>query len=744
MKTMLPILTLAILLLERPAGADQAGRTHAESGLHARPAVHIRVGRAGADIIGGDHRALQAAVDYVGSLGGGVVEIAPGEYLMGDSLHLRSRVTVRGAGGNTVLKKTREHRSPLAADGDFGEAAITLASPAGFEIGGGVYVASKTQRNFHGVCATILNARDNLFTLSRSMNADILAGDGGFAATVFPVVSGYELQDARVENLTVDGNRAENPTKVDGCRTAGIYLYRGDACEIRNCVVRDYNGDGISFQQSNDVVVADCVAERCAGFGLHPGSGSQRPTVRDCRAIANGEDGFFFCWRVRGGVAEGNRLENNGGHGMSIGHKDSDNVVRGNTIVGNRQGGVYWRPETEPMAAHRVAFEGNTVRDNDGWGLFVDGATAGTVIRGNVIEDSGAGRQTTGIRIGRDAGEVVLEGNTIKAASQVVDERPAQPDAPAESRADGAADASRRATAPSFADIAYGVESPRQRFDLWKAESAVPAPLVLLIHGGGWRRGDKAGYKPDEIRPFLDAGISVAVLNYRYIDQCMEQRVEPPVKGCLLDAARALQTLRARAAEWNIDPARIGASGGSAGACTALWLALHDDLADPAAGDPVARQSTRLACAAVSGAQTSLDPRELREWMPNAEYGGHAFGFTAPGRDRPGEFALLLANRERLLPLIREYSPIEHATSDDPPVFLDYPKQTTPPVPGTPQPDPTHSAIYGIKLADRLRDRGVEAVVTWPGQADATYGSTTAFLVKKLAARLPAPGRERR
>lgn len=414
---------LAGLLLPRPAVADQAGRTHAESPLHARPGIRVRVGQADADIVGADHRALQAAVDYVGGLGGGIVEIGPGTYQMRDSLHLRSRVTVRGAGEKTVLRKAREHRSPLVADGDFGEAAIRVLNPAGFEIGGGVYVASKSQRNFHGVCATILNARDDLFTLSRPMNADILAGDGGFAATVFPVVSGHALQDAHVEHLTVDGNRAENPTKVDGCRTAGIYLYRGDACEIRNCVVRDYNGDGISFQQSNDVVVADCVAERCAGFGLHPGSGSQRPTVRDCRATANGEDGFFFCWRVRGGLAEGNRLENNGGPGMSIGHKDSDNVVRGNTIVGNRQGGVYWRPEPEPMAAHRVTFEGNTVRDNDGWGLFVDGATAGTVIRGNVIEDTGGGRQKTGIRIGRDAGEVVMEGNTIKAANGVVDER---------------------------------------------------------------------------------------------------------------------------------------------------------------------------------------------------------------------------------------------------------------------------------------------------------------------------------
>lgn len=426
MTTLLQRVLLVSLLVQGSVLADQAGRKHPENELHAQPAVRITVGLRNADIIGCDNRALQAAVDYVGNLGGGVVEIAPGEYLMRDSLHLRSRVTVRGMGERTVLKKDREHRSPLAADGDFGEAAITVQNPEGFGLGRGVYVASKKQQNFHGVCATVLNARSNYFTLTRTMNADILMSDGGFAATVFPVISGYNLEDARVEHLTVDGNRSENPTRVDGCRAAGIFLYRGDHCVVTGCFVRDYNGDGISFQQSNDVTVDGCVVERCAGVGLHPGSGSQRPTVKNCRAIANGGDGFFFCWRVSGGVAEGNWLEGNDGHGMSIGHKDTDNFVRNNTIIGNKRGGVYWRAESEPMAAHRVTFENNTVRDNDGWGMFIDGATQDTVIRGNLIEDTGIGRQKTGIRVGKQAGELVIENNRVKAAQPSLDERGGQ------------------------------------------------------------------------------------------------------------------------------------------------------------------------------------------------------------------------------------------------------------------------------------------------------------------------------
>jgi acetyl esterase/lipase len=287
---------------------------------------------------------------------------------------------------------------------------------------------------------------------------------------------------------------------------------------------------------------------------------------------------------------------------------------------------------------------------------------------------------------------------------------------------------------PTVADYAYGTDSERQKFDLWLTKSDKPTPLVLLIHGGGWMGGDKTGYGTSDIQPYLDAGISVASLNYRFIPQAMEQGVEPPVKACVHDAARALQTLRSKAKEWNLDPTRVGATGGSAGACTSVWLALHDDLADPKSDDPISRQSSRLTCAAVVGAQTSLDPKELREWMPNAIYGGHAFGFSQQGRDRASEFEMLVAERERVLPWIREYSPIELVTKDDPPIYLDYPNQKTTPVIGEAGPDPTHSAIYGIKLEEKMKGASVEVVLSYPGHEDKNYGSVTEFLITKLKA----------
>lgn len=287
---------------------------------------------------------------------------------------------------------------------------------------------------------------------------------------------------------------------------------------------------------------------------------------------------------------------------------------------------------------------------------------------------------------------------------------------------------------PTVADYAYGTDSPRQTLDFWQAKSDGPTPVVLLIHGGGWMGGDKSGYGKNMIQPFLEEGISVAAINYRFILQAMEQKVEPPVKACLHDAARALQTIRSKAKEWNVDPERVGATGGSAGACTSLWLALHDDLAQNDAEDPIARQSTRLTCAAVLGAQTSLDAKELREWIPNAIYAGHAFGFAQKGRPRAEEFELLLAKRDSVLPWIKEYSPIELVSKDDPPVFLDYPNQKTPPVLGQAEPDPTHSAIYGIKLKERMDATGVECVLSYPGHADEQYGTVTGFLISKLRA----------
>jgi acetyl esterase/lipase len=277
--------------------------------------------------------------------------------------------------------------------------------------------------------------------------------------------------------------------------------------------------------------------------------------------------------------------------------------------------------------------------------------------------------------------------------------------------------------APTAANLAYGAHE-RQVLDFWKAKSDKPTPLVLYIHGGGWRNGDKAGLGGAAIQQYLDHGISVAAINYRYVQQGAQLKIEPPVKAPLEDAARALQTIRSKADEWNLDKRRVGATGGSAGGCSSLWLAFHKDLADPKSTDPVARESTRLFCAAVNGAQTSLDPRDLREWMPNYTYGGHAFGFA--------NFQAFYDGRDKVLTWIKEYSPIELVTRDAPPIFMEYPSQKVPPVVGEKQIDPTHSAVLGMKLADKLQSVGVEAILVYPGHPHAQYKNSAQYLIDRL------------
>lgn len=283
---------------------------------------------------------------------------------------------------------------------------------------------------------------------------------------------------------------------------------------------------------------------------------------------------------------------------------------------------------------------------------------------------------------------------------------------------------------PTLADIHYGPHE-RQVLDFHQAKSDRPTPVVLNIHGGGWVRGDKKSI--GELCKCLDAGVSVISINYRYSWQAQLAGVKPPVEWPLHDAARALQFLRSKAAEWKIDKQRIGATGGSAGACTSLWLALHNDLADPKNSDPIARESTRLWCAAVNVAQTSLDPQQLKEWTPNSRYGGHAFGFMDPNdlKTRDTRFAEFLAARAQLLPWIKEYSPYELVSADDPPIGLFY---SAPPALGQEQKDPTHSANYGVKFQEQLRRVGVPCELVYPGAPNVKHARAVDYLIDKLKA----------
>ena len=182
------------------------------SAMSERPAV-TRGLRAAADIIGADNPGrLQAAVDYVAGLGGGVVEVGEGEYLMRDSLHLRSGVSVRGRKGKTVLRKADAAVSSLALDGDFGEQQVTLKDPAGFNPSAGIAIWDDHAGGFHTTVARITGRRGNTVAIDAPLMADCMVGaarQGGHRLPWSVSGSGHPGCTSRI--WCIEGNKAANP-----------------------------------------------------------------------------------------------------------------------------------------------------------------------------------------------------------------------------------------------------------------------------------------------------------------------------------------------------------------------------------------------------------------------------------------------------------------------------------------------------------------------------------------------------
>jgi acetyl esterase/lipase len=308
---------------------------------------------------------------------------------------------------------------------------------------------------------------------------------------------------------------------------------------------------------------------------------------------------------------------------------------------------------------------------------------------------------------------------------------------------------------PTEANVHYGPDA-MQVLDFWKAPSDKPTPVVFCIHGGGWMGGTKAWldmtYPVDRFRA---AGISVVSIEYRHIKPLLRgidkvsaitpERVahnDPPVLAPLSDAARALQFVRSRAAEWNIDKARIGLAGGSAGGCSSLWLAFHKDMADPKSADLIARESTRPWCVALMEPQTTLDPKKMEEWSPNSTYGADAFGFAelppAPNqqgtnlKDQRVQFEQFLAVRSIILPWIKLYSPYSLMTADAPPIYLSYSKDA--PAYGKDRVDPTHSANFGGILMEKAKPLGLEVEFNYLGAPNIAHKTVGDYLLWKLKA----------
>lgn len=250
----------------------------------------------------------------------------------------------------------------------------------------------------------------------------------------------------------------------------------------------------------------------------------------------------------------------------------------------------------------------------------------------------------------------------------------------------------KKTVAPTEAGLRYGPYE-RNVLNFWQAKSDKPTPLIFHIHGGGWIRGDMdAAEDPAE---WLDHGFSVVSIRYRFTGN---DQLPAPV----YDAARALQWVRFHARELNIDPAFIICTGTSAGATSSLWLALHDDLADPKNPDPVARESTKPFAAIALRPQTTLDSKWILDHIgPEAikhKMLSQSFGALSSEE--------MIAHPERYAAAVHEFSVIEHLDAKDAPLFIQVDADAS--VPAKTTSHGIHHPLFGSTLKARADAAGLE------------------------------------
>ncbi len=389
----------------------------------------LTVGEKAGDLTGSGDRVIQAALDYVARLGGGTVQVLPGTYTFRNAVVLPSRVRLVGSGADCVITRLPSARTPLTADSDWYDQEVMLKDAAGFQVGDGVvFEAINPHDGGPTVIKRTLVARNgNRFKLNDGLRENLWISGSPTCATLFPLLTSEHTEDVLIENITLDGHR-DQCENFNGNYGGCIFLQDCNRYTMRGVTTRNYNGDGISFQICHDVVVENCHSHDNTDLGVHPGSGSQRPILRGNRMERNSQ-GIFWCWGVKYGLAENNIIDGNRLYGVSIGHNDTDNVMRNNQIRNSGKVGLLFRDENRGIDfwANRNVFENNVIEnsgDDDGVAIEVTGQTKDIRLVGNSLTETRGPARRTGIRIGEKAGKIVMADNTITGmATAVSDQR---------------------------------------------------------------------------------------------------------------------------------------------------------------------------------------------------------------------------------------------------------------------------------------------------------------------------------
>ncbi|MBT6723034.1 MAG: right-handed parallel beta-helix repeat-containing protein [Planctomycetaceae bacterium] len=389
----------------------------------------ITVGNQGADINGKDDRAIQAAVDYIRRIGTGTVKLTAGVFQLRNAIYLPSNLRMIGSGDDTVITKDASHSANIVDDSDWYDQEITLKAGHGFRVGDGVFITAKNTNNGDAVHVkrTLVANKGNRFKLNDGLRKNIWLTGNPKATSVFPLLTSEYSADVLIENLVLDGNRANN-VNMNGNYGGCIFLQDCKRYTMRGVTTRNYNGDGISFQICHDVIVENCKSHGNADLGVHPGSGSQRPLIRKNHLFDN-SIGIFWCWGVRYGLAENNFIKSNKDYGISIGHCDTDNTMRDNDVIDSGKVGILFRNDTRgrDFWANRNLITKNRISNSGGGSgvaIKLDGQTKDTKVIGNIITDDRGQAERIGIEVNADVGNVQLIDNKIEGVkTRVIDNR---------------------------------------------------------------------------------------------------------------------------------------------------------------------------------------------------------------------------------------------------------------------------------------------------------------------------------
>lgn len=351
----------------------------------------IVVGGKNADVAGFNNQAIQFAIDAVTKTGG-TVKLNPGIYKTVAPVRLKSNVKLVGSGKETILKRGVGVQTKYIIDADYGELKLTVENSDGFEVGMKIQVTDDINSSCWNVStAYITDISDNVIYIDKGLIRDYRSDKNGLISNASSVIEAIEIENASVSNLVCDGNRSEN-FFADGCNGAGVLILRSKNVMVDNVKVKDFNGEGISWQITENVTVKNCDISGSGNTGLHPGTGSPFSLIKNNNVHHNHRDGLFICWRVYNSKVIGNQFHHNGRFGICTGHKDTDVLFQENHIYENQADGVNLRGERESNAPHNNSFIKNSIENNGmnggGFGFSINSPAKNLLLKENVFGNS--------------------------------------------------------------------------------------------------------------------------------------------------------------------------------------------------------------------------------------------------------------------------------------------------------------------------------------------------------------------